>query len=94
LQKQPKIDETDAKILHTLLRESRTTFTALAKDCKITVNAVKSRFERLKREGVITGDIMQVNPQRVGYNFVADVSIATAPENEKKSSNPSKENPT
>ena len=84
MQKQPKIDETDAKILHSLLKESRTTFTEIAKECKITVNAVKSRFERLKRDGVITGNIMQINPQRLGYNFVADVGIATAPEDEKK----------
>jgi DNA-binding Lrp family transcriptional regulator len=84
LQKQPKIDETAAKILHSLLKESRTTFNEIAKNCKITVNAVRSRFERLKRDGVITGDIMQINPQRLGYNFVADVGITTASENEKR----------
>jgi len=80
----PKIDETDARILKSLLKESRTTFTEIAQDCEISVGAVRMRFERLKREGVITGAIMQVNPRVIGYNFVANLRIATTIEKEKE----------
>jgi Lrp/AsnC family transcriptional regulator, regulator for asnA, asnC and gidA len=78
----PKIDETDERILTLLLRESRTTFTEIAKDCGISVGAIRMRYERLKRDGVITGEIMQVNPRLIGYNFVANLRIATTLERE------------
>jgi Lrp/AsnC family transcriptional regulator, regulator for asnA, asnC and gidA len=77
-----KIDETDAKILKTLLKDSRTSFTKMAKDCKITVGAVRMRYQHLWKEGVITGEIMQVNPQSLGFKCVADLGITTAKENE------------
>jgi len=82
LQNKPRIDETDAKILTSLLRESRATFTSIAKDCKISIGAVKARYDRLKREGVINGEIMQVDPRVMGYNTVVDLEIATAVEDE------------
>jgi len=50
-----KIDEIDAKILKILLSESRTSFTAIAEECKITVTAVRMRYKRLWRDGVING---------------------------------------
>jgi Lrp/AsnC family transcriptional regulator for asnA, asnC and gidA len=84
LRSQPKIDEIDAKILKTLLREARTTFTEIAKDCSISVGAVRTRFERLKRIGIITGSIMQINPKVLGYNFVSDMAIVTSVNNVKE----------
>ena len=84
MQNKPKIDEKDTKILRSLLRDSRTSFTEMAKDCKVSVNAVKARYEMLKREGVIVGEIMQVNPRAIGFNSVADLSISTAVEDEKE----------
>ncbi|XES76626.1 MAG: Lrp/AsnC family transcriptional regulator [Candidatus Bathyarchaeia archaeon] len=80
----PKIDEIDARILKNLLKEARTTFTDIAAECGISVSAVRVRFERLKKEKVITGEIMQVNPKAIGYNFVADLGITTNIEDEKE----------
>ncbi len=80
----PKIDEIDARILRDLLKNARTTFTEIAVKCGISVSAVRVRFERLKKEGVITGEIMQVNPKVIGYNFVADLGITTNAEDEKE----------
>lgn len=79
-----KIDETDAIILRQLLRESRTSFTELAKICRITVGAVRMRYKKLWRIGVINGEIMQVNPQSLGYNCVVDIGILTRTEDESK----------
>lgn len=84
MQNKPKIDETDANILASLLMESRTTFTTIAKDCKISIGAVKARYERLKRDGVVKGEIMQLDPRVIGYNIVVDLEIATAAEDEIK----------
>jgi DNA-binding Lrp family transcriptional regulator len=78
-----RIDETDAKILRQLLKESRTSFTDLSKICNITVGAVRMRYKKLWRIGVINGEIMQVNPQSLGYKCICDIGIKTSVENEK-----------
>lgn len=79
-----KIDETDAKILRQLLKESRTSFTELSKMCNITVGAVRMRYKKLWRIGVINGEIMQINPQSLGYKCICGVEILTSAEDEKK----------
>jgi DNA-binding Lrp family transcriptional regulator len=79
-----RIDETDAKILRQLLKESRTSFTDLSKICNITVGAVRMRYKKLWRIGVINGEIMQVNPQSLGYKCICDIGIKTSVEDEKK----------
>jgi Lrp/AsnC family transcriptional regulator for asnA, asnC and gidA len=84
LQNLTKIDETSAKILKTLLKESRTSFTEIAKDCKISVGAVRMRYKRLWKEGVIKGEVMLVNPHSLGYKCISDLGITTTVENEKE----------
>lgn len=77
-----KTDQTDATILKTLLLESRTSLTDLAKKCKITPAAVRMRILRLKKAGVINGEITLVNPHALGYKYVVGLGITTAIENE------------
>jgi Lrp/AsnC family transcriptional regulator for asnA, asnC and gidA len=79
-----KIDEIDAKILRILLLEARTSFTDIAKECKITVTAVRMRYKRLWRDGVINGEKMLVNPHCLGYKHIADLAIVSAVENEEE----------
>jgi Lrp/AsnC family transcriptional regulator for asnA, asnC and gidA len=69
--KQVAIDEVDAIILSNLLRESRTSFSKIAEECKITVTSVTNRYRRLHKEGIINGEIMQVNPFSLGYHCAA-----------------------
>lgn len=71
----PKIDDVDVKILRVLLKDPRTSFTEIAKDCEMSTNAVRIRFEKLKKAGVITGAIMQVDPKSLGYNCIANLLI-------------------
>ncbi len=77
-----EIDETDARILGILLEDSRTSLTEIAKNCKITVGAIRMRVLRLKTLGIIKAAIMLVNPHSLGYNCVADIGITTAVEDE------------
>jgi DNA-binding Lrp family transcriptional regulator len=76
------IDEIDAKILKTLLNESRTSFTEIAKDCKISVPAVRMRFKHLWKTGIINGETMLVNPHSLGYEYIAHIGITTTREDE------------
>ncbi|MCL4430406.1 MAG: Lrp/AsnC family transcriptional regulator [Chloroflexi bacterium] len=84
LAERAKIDETDAKILRILLLESRTSFTDIAEECEITVTAVRMRYKRLWKEGVINGEKMLVNPHCLGYHHIVDLFITNAFEDEKK----------
>jgi Lrp/AsnC family transcriptional regulator, regulator for asnA, asnC and gidA len=81
---EPRLDETDIRILKTLLDNSRTSFTSIAKECKITVAAVRKRYKRLWSVGVINGEIVQINPHSLGYDIIADIGISTPIENEKE----------
>lgn len=71
----PKIDEVDVRILSALLKDPRTSFAEIAKDCELSINAIRMRFKRLKEAGVIKGAIMQVNPRLLGHNCVAVLRI-------------------
>ncbi len=81
---QIKIDKTDAKILKTLLVESRTSFTDIANECKITVSAVRMRYKRLWKDGVINGEKMLINPHCLGYPHIVDLFITNDIEDEKE----------
>lgn len=77
------IDSTDAMILKILLKDSRTSFTDIAKQCEISVSGARMRYNRLKKTGVINGEIMQVNPCSLGYACVGNIGVKTSAENEK-----------
>ena len=79
-----KIDLIDAKILKILLDESRTSFTDIAHECKITVGAVRMRYKRLWRDGIINGEVTLVNPHCLGYRHIIDLEIAIDSVNEKQ----------
>jgi Lrp/AsnC family transcriptional regulator for asnA, asnC and gidA len=61
-----------------LLKESRTSFTEMAKSCKISVCAVRMRYNRLKKAGIINGEYMHVNPEFWGYEHTIDIRIKTS----------------
>jgi Lrp/AsnC family transcriptional regulator, regulator for asnA, asnC and gidA len=83
VQTRKKIDQIDSKILKILLMNSRTSFTDIAKECKITIGAVRMRYKNMIKSGLINGQIMQVNPHSLGYKCICDIGITTTLENEK-----------
>jgi Lrp/AsnC family transcriptional regulator, regulator for asnA, asnC and gidA len=81
---QKTIDSTDEKILRILMEESRTSFTYIAKECHITVAAVRKRYNHLWETGIINGEIMIVNPHSLGYTCIVNIGIITDDEDENK----------
>jgi Lrp/AsnC family transcriptional regulator for asnA, asnC and gidA len=75
LSDRPTIDEVDVQILRALLKNVRTSFSEIAKDCGMSSNAIRIRFKRLEKSGVINGSIMQVNPKKLGYGCIALLMI-------------------
>ena len=78
------VSEIDAKIIKILLAESRTSLTSIAKECHLTVAAIRMRYKRLCKEGIITGEKMLVNPHSLGYRHIVDLGIITNVEKEKE----------
>ena len=70
------------QILRTLLLNSRTSYTVIAKECKISVAAVRMRRQRLKKTGIIKGEIMPGKPYSLGYKCIVDLGIITSVEQE------------
>ena len=79
-----KVDEVDARILKILLAESRTSFTEIADECKITVAAVRMRYKHLWDEGIINGEKMLVNPHCLGFRHIVDLGIECSVKDEKE----------
>jgi Lrp/AsnC family transcriptional regulator, regulator for asnA, asnC and gidA len=75
LSDRPAIDEVDVRILKSLLKNARTSFSQIAKDCGMSSNAIRIRFKRLEKNGIINGSITQLNPKKLGYDCVALLMI-------------------
>ena len=84
MQKQTITDEIDAKILTTLLLNSRTSFVEIARDCKISAVAVRARYKNLWKAGIIVEEIMQINPICLGYHCVCDFVVLINSQHEKE----------
>jgi DNA-binding Lrp family transcriptional regulator len=78
------ISKVDAKIIRILFADSRTSFTSIAKECHLTVAAVRMRYLRLREEGIITGEKMLVTPHYLGYRHIVDLGITTEIEKERE----------
>jgi hypothetical protein len=63
------IDEIDAKILKTLLCESRTSFTEIAKDCKIS-DFRSFSGDKVTYSGSMTSGSLSIVNISTGHNFV------------------------
>ncbi len=66
-----EVDSFDAVILRTLLKEARTPFTEIAKDCGLSNTSIMNRFNLMVKAGIITGSVTQIYPKSLGYNCVA-----------------------
>ncbi|MCX8150805.1 MAG: winged helix-turn-helix transcriptional regulator [Candidatus Bathyarchaeota archaeon] len=72
---QRKIDSIDAEILKALLKDARTSFAEIAKLCKVQPNVIRTHFYKLKKDGVITGEIMELRPEFFGYDCKATLRL-------------------
>ena len=69
------IDETDRKILCLLLRDARTPYLKIARECGISAAAIHQRVHKLEERGVIAGSRLLVEPAAIGFGVCAFVNI-------------------
>ena len=74
----PIIDETDAKILRTLIKDARTRITTIAKSCGLSSTAIVNRIKNLKEMGVIAGSVVFWDLTTLDYLYPASLGISLA----------------
>lgn len=69
------VDDTDRKILNTLLEDSRLSYRKIAKRSGVSVATVMKRVNKLEKEGVIRGYTAAINYDTLGFDIDVLVSI-------------------
>jgi DNA-binding Lrp family transcriptional regulator len=74
-----KLDDIDKTLIKTLLKNSRTNFSEIAKQCKVSSLTIKNRYKRLEKEGVIKGSTLLLNLCHLGSNLEV-IFLITVPD--------------
>ncbi len=69
------MDRTDRILLDLLQRDARTPVRVLAETAGASTASVQRRLKRLRGDGTITGEVVQVDPKAAGYGVTAIVSV-------------------
>ncbi len=76
-----KVDELDLKLIYLLMDNSRLSISELAERLGVSRPTVKSRLEKLQKEGVIQGFTVKLNPELLrARNIVALIVKTDEPE--------------
>lgn len=73
------LDKVDLLLLRRLLEDGRASFSQLARETSLTDVAIKKRFDRLKRQGVINTISADLNLDVLGFSKPVFVLIKTDP---------------
>ena len=72
------LDATDRKILRFLIKNARTPFLEIARECGISGAAIHQRIKKLEELGVIQGSRLVVAPKSLGFDVCAFIMIRTS----------------
>ena len=70
------MDNIDAKILQCLVKNARANSSDIAEKVKLSTSAVIERIRKLESSGVIKGYTAMVNPEKLGKDVIALISVA------------------
>jgi len=70
-----KIDSTDKKILSLLMKEARTPYMEIARQCRVSGAAIHQRMQKLNKLGIIEGAHLQIKPVNLGYDTCAFIGL-------------------
>ena len=69
-----KLDEKNCIILNLLQEDCRMSLTEIAKRINLSVDSVKKRVAKMKKEGIFYPKI-QIRPRQLGFKYVVDVKV-------------------
>jgi len=73
-----QLDETDIKILKTLVTDARLSSRQIAKQCGVSIGTVLSRTAKMENEGVIKGYSALVDHEKLGYELTIVTEITVS----------------
>jgi len=73
------LDKIDTTILEMLKNDARTSFREIARKLKVSPDTIINRFERLKKQDIIIDSTVVIDPEKIGYSFVARFGIKVKP---------------
>ena len=69
------LDALDRRILELLMKDARTSYVEIARQCKVTHTAVHQRIRKMKEAGIFSGSQLVFNPANMGYLTCAFIGI-------------------
>ena len=70
-----RIDNINAKLLRMLQNDARTSFKDIAKECNVSLDTIKNRYNILKKNGVIRGSTIVVDPKKMEQGILVIIGI-------------------
>ena len=70
-----KLDALDRKILQLISSDARIAFLEVARACNVSGAAIHQRIQKLTSQGVLKGSQFIIDPEKVGYETCAYVSL-------------------
>ena len=72
------LDETDVKLLKTLILDSRLSSRQMAKECGVSIGTVLSRIKGMEKEGIIKGYSALLDHEKLGYELtvVSEITVS------------------
>ena len=70
-----KIDEIDISIIRALQKDARENFAVIAKNCGTSTDTISKRFRKLRKNNIIVGTTVLLNPKIFGYDCIASLGI-------------------
>jgi len=74
------MSEIDLAIIEILKKDARTSFREIARKLRVSTDTISNRYRNLRRNGVIQGSTVVINPQKIGYNNIIALMIDAEPE--------------
>ncbi|MDH5754288.1 MAG: Lrp/AsnC family transcriptional regulator [Candidatus Bathyarchaeota archaeon] len=73
-----RLDETDVKILKTLLSDARLSSRQIAKQCGVSIGTVLSRTKKMENKGIIKGYSALLDQEKLGYELtvVSEITVS------------------
>ena len=69
------LDALDIQILSILMKDASIAYTEIAKKLDVSGGTIHVRMKKMEEMGVTNGSMLQINPQRVGFDVTAFLGI-------------------
>jgi Lrp/AsnC family transcriptional regulator for asnA, asnC and gidA len=69
------MDQTDISIIINLCQDARVPFSRIAKQLGVSPDTIISRYSALRKQGVVMGSTVVIDPRKTGYQAMAAIMI-------------------